>query len=675
MKKYLSTPERKKYVAAAIFLVVTFAIVGLLSKYTPILDATETRSYDFMLKVIRGPVEPPKDIVIVAIDDSSLQQLADSAGFRWPWPRSVHAKLIQLLNEAGARVIAFDVVFDQASTAEEDQALAKAIRQSRAPLVLGATIDVVKDPRFTQTTPVPPMDPLVQAGAKVGWVILNPDGDSILRHARVSVNGESSLSAEMFYQIGGQLDFSKVPIVSMEGNDPQILINFVGSSRTIRTISYYQALEYKTALPKDIFQGKMVIVGRSLTVQDIASGTQADMFATPVDAQMPGAEIHANVLNSFIRGTYISQSSPLETWILLIVPAILVSLIVLGSYSFRAKILTVLGLVIWWQVMAALLFVYWRHWVYTVQPLVVTLMVFGLNTLYQYWATEKERAHIRQALKGLVSVQVMNEILKNPNQLELGGVQVEATVLFSDIAGFSKISEKITPKELATMLNDYFTRMGNEIMKRDGMINKYIGDAIMAIWGAPLPNDKHALLACQSALAMKRIIDGMAPMRARVGINSGTMVAGYLGHAERMEYTVIGDAVNLASRLEGANKGYGTTILISESTEALVRDNMLMREVDCIRVVGKEQPVHVYEVVGELADPEVEKMRGLVESFNAIIRSYWKRDWDRSCALILRHLERFPNDPVAGTYLKRCQHFLQVPPAPDWDGVFALETK
>lgn len=653
-----------------------FAVVGLLSKFTPFLTALELKSYDFMATTIRGPLEPPKDIVMVAIDDASLQQFATNFGFQFPWPRGVHAKLIELLNQAGARVIAFDLVFDLKSKPEEDQALAKAIRASHVPVVLAATFDIVKDPRFTQVTPLVPLDDLVQAGAKVGWVILKLDSDSILRHTGVSVGGEPTLAVEAFEQIGGKLDTSKIPIVGMEGDDPQILINYVGSSRSIRTVSYYQALDYHTALPRGIFSGKVVFVGRSLAVQDIASGTtQSDMFSTPFDPQMPGAEIHANVLNSLLRGTYISQSSPLETWIILVVPAILVSLIVLGSYSFRAKILVVLGLIVWWQVMASLLFVYWRHWVYTVQPLVATLTVFGLNTLYQYWATEKERAHIRRALKGLVSVQVMNEILKNPNKLELGGVQVEATVLFSDIAGFSKISEKITPKELATLLNDYFTRMGNEIMKRDGMINKYIGDAIMAIWGAPLPNDKHAMLACQSALAMKWIIDGMAPMRARIGINTGPMVAGYLGHAERMEYTVIGDAVNLASRLEGANKGYGTTILISESTETLVRDNMLLREVDCIRVMGKQRPVHVYEVIGELGDPEVEKMRGLVESFNAIIDSYWKRDWDYSCRLVLKHLDRFPNDSVAETYLKRCQHFLEAPPAPDWDGVYALETK
>jgi adenylate cyclase len=305
----------------------------------------------------------------------------------------------------------------------------------------------------------------------------------------------------------------------------------------------------------------------------------------------------------------------------------------------------------------------------------MSLSVFGLNTLYQYRASEKERAVIRRALKGYVSRQVMNEVLKNSGQLELGGAQVIATVLFSDIAGFSKISEKITPKELTALLNDYFTKMGDQIMKREGMINKYIGDAIMAIWGAPLPNANHALLACQSALAMKRIVDGMAPMKARIGLNTGPMIAGNLGHAERMEYTVMGDAVNLASRLEGANKGFGTSIMISEFTEELVRGKLLLRELDCIRVIGKRQPVRVYEVLAETGEPQAEEARPMVESFQGILDCYAKRDWEQACAVIARHLERFPSDTAAQTYLKRCKHFLKAPPLPDWDGVYALESK
>jgi adenylate cyclase len=274
-----------------------------------------------------------------------------------------------------------------------------------------------------------------------------------------------------------------------------------------------------------------------------------------------------------------------------------------------------------------------------------------------------------------VSKQLMGEIMKHPDDLELGGVQVEATVLFSDIAGFSKLSEKTTPRELAALLNDYFTRMGDIIMKREGMINKYIGDAIMAIWNAPLPTRSHGRLACEAALEMRRVVAAMPPMRMRIGINTGPMVAGNLGHRERMEYTVIGDSVNLASRLEGANKAFGTVILISETTEALVRDFFLLRRVDRIRVVGKERPVAVFEVMAILDASDADPLVPLVDSFGTLLEAYDSRDWIHAESLCETHLDRFPGDLVAETYLKRCRRFRESPPPEDWDGVFTLEAK
>lgn len=668
----------KKYVAASISFVATFLLVGLGSKYTPYLQILELNGYDFMMATLRGPLPSPEDIVIVAIDETSLAEF-ETLGLHWPWPRSVHGELVRSLNGAGVRAIVFDVIFAGETEPVEDEYFAEAIDESDVPVILAATRSTVNDPRVgILTQHVLPAEKFLAAGAEAGYALMNQDLDESLRAARLSVDGRPSLSVQCYNRVAGPLDWPGLPVAGFEGGDPEILVNFVGGTRSIYTVSYYQALDPATYLPAGALTDKIVFVGRSMAVEDLSERRmEKDTFPVPFSMQglMPGVEVHANVLNTLLRRNFITAATPFSTWTTLIVLGLLASAVALGFESFRLKIFLSFALMIGYEVAAALLFAYQSHWIYTAQPFVIMITIFGLNTLYQYRLTEKERAHIRRALKGYVSGQVMNEVLKNPEGLELGGTQVQATVLFSDIAGFSKISEKTTPKELFAMLNDYFTRMGDVIMKQEGMINKYIGDAVMAIWNAPKATENHAALACQAALEMKRIVEEMHPLKMRIGINTGPMMVGNLGHIERMEYTVIGDAVNLASRLEGANKPFGTEILISESTEELVRGRFLTRLIDRIRVVGKEQPVRVYEVLAGISEPVPEEVHAMVQSFERMQEAYEARDWAAAFKLAQDHLARFAGDHVARVYLDRCLQFQSSPPPADWDGVYALKSK
>ena len=675
--------EYRKYAAAFIFLIATLALLWLLS-FTPFLEILELKSYDFRMSVLRPPLDPPSDIVIVAIDESSVTELEEQ-GMPLPWPRSVHALLIQTLNEAGARLIAFDVTFDRESPPylpQEDGLLAQAIRESRAPVVLVAYVSVVNDPRFTIIRPILPIDALLQTGAAIGFATLNPDRDTVLRQARLSVGDEPSLVKQILDQIGFEMDWHQVPASKSEGDDPMILINFVGGARSILTVSYVQAIDYQQALPDGIFSGKIVLVGRSLPVEELRGGvTEADSYPSPFDllgeagSTMHGVEIHANALNTILRGNFIKQPSGVQGWMIAILLAVLISAAALAADQVPLKAGVSLALMAGYLALACWAFVSRDYWLPTVQPTVAMLCVFGLNTLYQYRASERERALVRQALKGYVSAQVMGEVLNNPQKLKLGGTQLEATVLFSDIVGFSKISEKFPPAELASLLNGYFTRLGDEVMNREGMINKYIGDSIMAIWGAPLPNLRHAVLACRAALAIKEIAEADDLFKTRIGLNTGPMLAGNLGHQERMEYTVIGDAVNLASRLESANKAFGTTILISQATQALLEDRFLVRTVDWIRVVGRKEPVQVFEVLARLDKPLPEAVQEMTDSFQPILQSYQAGQWARALHQIEEHLKSFPHDSVARTYLERCQRYARTPPPSSWDGVYALSSK
>jgi adenylate cyclase len=670
----------KKYIAGFISLVLSIGSIAIISLYTPYLENLELKGYDFMMSTIRGPLPAPEDIVIVAIDETSLAEFEDY--FQWPWPRSVHGQLIRSLNEAGVKAIIFDVIFAGESDEEEDDEMAAAIGESRVPVILGATEEQVTDPRFGMLTKqLLPLDKFTQANAKVGYATMHPDSDQVLRQIRLSVNGVPSLSLQAFYGLGGDvIEPENLPISRYQKDDPEVFINYSGGARHIYTVSYYQAIDHQVFLPPEVLKDKIVFVGRAMAVEDLSERRmEKDAFPTPFamagSAMMPGTEVHANGLATLLEGRWIRKATLLQTWILLVFLAVLIAAIVIGFSSFQWKIIVSVVVMIVYLVGASLIFVYQSFWLYTAQPLFVMLAVFGFNTLYQYHQTEKERAHIRKALKGYVSEQVMDHVMKHPDALELGGIQTNATVLFSDIAGYSKISENMTPQELFATLNDYFTRIGDVIMAQEGMINKYIGDAIMAVWNTPVGHPDHSALACQAALEMKQIVDAIPDIKARIGINTGLLAAGNLGHAERMEYAVIGDAVNLASRLEGANKPFGTDIMISESTEESVRGKFLLRPLDRIRVVGRENSVQVFELLARIDEPGQDELHELVQSFEKVLEAYEARGWAEASDFAQQHLKRFPEDKVAAIYLERCSVFSATPPASDWDGVYALKSK
>jgi len=279
---------------------------------------------------------------------------------------------------------------------------------------------------------------------------------------------------------------------------------------------------------------------------------------------------------------------------------------------------------------------------------------------------------------------VVHELLSHPEKLTLGGEERFLTVLFSDVASFTSISEKLTPRQLVTLINDYLSNMTEIILKHDGIIDKYEGDAIMAEFGAPVYFEDHAIKACAAALEMQKRLaklnkkwakENVPELHARVGINSGNMIVGNMGSHQVFDYTVMGDEVNLASRLEGANKVFNTRIMISESTYNLVKDHFVTRPLDLIRVKGKQKPVKVYELIAHKNEALPYKFKEILPVYLNGISYYNTRQWDRAIECFQYCLKLVPNDGPSREYLQRVQAYKETPPPPDWDGVYTLTSK
>lgn len=408
-----------------------------------------------------------------------------------------------------------------------------------------------------------------------------------------------------------------------------------------------------------------------------------DLRVTPFDENFPGAETHVNIIDNLLRQDFLTTSRLEENRMplaLLGIGIVLSALLThLGAIS---GILLTLFLLVGTVIIDEHFFFSQGIVIAIIFPLLLISGLYVVLTFYKYLTEERGKRELKQTFQKYVSPAVVDEILADPENIELGGKKVNLTVFFSDVRGFTTISEKLDPKSLSDLLNFYLTPMTEIVFKNKGTLDKYMGDAVMAFFGAPIHYPNHAASACRCALqSLEKLKEIQAELEKRglpmidigIGLNTGDMSVGNMGSETVRSYTVMGDAVNLGSRLEGINKQYGTRIIISEFTYAEVKDDFVCREIDLVRVKGKVLPVKIYELVAEKQVSDTQKT--LLQKFNSGYHHYHQKRFQDAIEAFNQGLDSDPSDPVSKLYIKRCEDFISKPPPADWDGVFIMTSK
>jgi adenylate cyclase len=405
---------------------------------------------------------------------------------------------------------------------------------------------------------------------------------------------------------------------------------------------------------------------------------------TPFENHYPNLGTHASVINMLLQRDFVYDTSPWWSWLIGVVGALALTYFLKG----KKPVISLSaggGVSVAAVGVFALVFITTGLYVPVVPMASVVILSFFGTTIFQFLNTEKEKGFLRSAFGRYLSNDVIQQIIANPDQLRLGGQQKVMTAMFTDIRGFSTISEKMTPEELVFLLNQYLTGMSDIILDLQGTIDKYEGDAIIAFFGAPIDLEDHARRAALAAVRMKRMEDALnlrfleekiapSPLLTRIGINTGPMVVGNMGTNRKMDYTMIGDAVNLAARLEGVNKLYGTWILISEDTKNLVDDVIITRKLDRVRVVGKSVPIRLYQAIEEKGHLP-EGWQPLLDAYQIALEHFEERRWPEARKAFDACLKLFPEDGPSLRYRKLAADYEKTPPPEIWDGVFKLESK
>jgi len=426
-----------------------------------------------------------------------------------------------------------------------------------------------------------------------------------------------------------------------------------------------------------IFNDKFVIIGR------VDTGT-TDYGANPFYGKYINVGTHGVVLDTILSKSFIASLD--NIWKILFM-LIFVPLFFMVTEKFTPVLRASLGFGAAFFIFAVSILIF-RFSGFFLGPFgIIMAMIISIiiREIISYANSEKEKSFIRSAFSTYVSGDVVKEIISDPSRLQLGGTKRLMTAIFTDVKGFSTISEKLDPEELVSLLNKYLSAMSDVILAEKGTIDKYEGDAIIAFFGAPIDLEDHALRACVSAIKMKKIEIELnktimeqklspVPLLTRIGVNTGYMVAGNMGTANKMNYTIMGNAVNLAARLEGVNKQYGTWILTSEGTALETKGALLYRKLDRVRVVGINEPVRLCELL-DMADQADEKQKKLVQVFHEALDYFEKRDWKQAEKGFQEALSIEPDDKPSSIYLDRCGEFLKIPPEDNWDGVYNLTSK
>jgi adenylate cyclase len=739
----------------ALMLATMVAVLLLYGLRVHILEVIELKTYDLRF-LSRGPLSPSPAIALAVIDEKSL----DAEG-RWPWPRSKIAALIDRLSAAGAKVIGFDILFsepdensqvallDQLSSqldtlaigdprlrrflserrfeADNDVALVKAIKGSRAAVVLGyffhmdqSTVEYRLDeretarrlrhlagssyPRVRQVGPIVPERSLIRAyapqvnldifsdvAASSGYFSLQSDRDGVLRRMPLVIQAGDDffpplgvLSAWYYLDrpaLTVELDRHGVEGIRVgdtfvaTDQAGQMLINYLGPPKTFPHFSVTDILRGR--VPADAFKDRIVLVGAT------AIATY-DLRNTPFSPLYPGLEIHATVIDNILTQRFMARpewSRLLD--VLAIVGLSVMTGVVLTRRSPLAGTLFAAATFAGYIFVARSLFVGRGVWLNLVYPLVALVSVYIALTVYYYVTEQRERKRIKGTFKQYVADHVVEEMVKDPSRLRLGGEEKVLTVLFSDLERFTTYSERHTAIEMTEMLAEYFNRVTEQIFRHHGTLKEYVGDELLAFFGAPLEEANHAQRACEAALAMREATRKLAEewamvgrprIRARTGINSGSMVVGNLGSKYRFAYGVVGDQVNLGSRLEGLNKVYRTDIIIGENTARLVEPDFVLRELDMVRVVGRTQAVRIYELIGTAGMALAPEHQRALWAYAEALEAYRKGMWADALALFRQALALRPEDGPSRVLAERCVALAASPPEA-WDGIFEQQVK
>ncbi len=618
---------------------------------------------------IRGARQPHPDVVIIGIDEGSLEEVGE-----WPWPRSIHARLIDVLKKEPPKALLFDILFLEPFTAhlEGDKALIRATKEN--PWVVHSMFLNVSD-SGVQGGKLP-MKALAEAAGRIGSVNAFPDDDGVLRSAPPWIKLDDVevplLSLEGAALYGGLTPAQVVDRMPLDGRG-ELLVQYAGPEHSFRYLPYSDVLRGQVSA--EAWRNKVVLVGSR------ATGTY-DHYPTPLSKNMPGVEFHANIIDNLISRSALRYRGGAWT------TGIILGLCLFSGILF-ARVKPLSGAV--GVLLSGALYFGVTQVLFTKQFIVLDLagpeMALGLSYLviviYRFFAEEREKRWVKAAFGQYVSPKVLDVLMANPEGLHLGGERHDMTVFFSDVAGFTSISERMTPDALVVLLNRYLSAMTEVVFKYDGYLNKYMGDGIMAFWNAPVKQADHAERACRCALESRTALEtlnrelvsqGFVPLAARIGINSGTMAVGNMGSRQKSDYTVMGDNVNLASRLEGANKAYGSSIMISEFTYEMVQDKFEARYLDRLRVPGKAKPVRTYELLAEKGalTADWQKAMGI---YHEAILAYAERDFEKARNKFLEVQHILPQDKPSAVYVARCEAFLAHPPEKDWDGVFEVKSK
>ena len=716
MKKNL----RKLTTAFGIGLVA--ALLALIAFRLVLFERWEKQVQDLFFRNLRRGIHPA-EVVIVAIDQNSLDYFQSNSQLLWPWPRDIYGLTTDFLTEWGAKLIAFDIIFsspdiDRLNVSAEyaDAFFSDAMRRSGKvilavqmedsshisnELLFSSDLKYVGSEKLIRSYPnvTLPIAQFQRNMALPGAVNFLTDNDGVCRRIpmlydyRRNLIPYMALSAAAIYTgaktIQGDyqnnqliLGERQIPL-DTDGSFEIYWYGAGGPGNTFTYVSYAQLIHAYLQLQQgeepeiapELFKNKAVFIGAT------AAGL-LDLKTTPLSslAPYPGVEIYATLFANILRGDFI-RHYPNFYWVLSAV-VVLILLCICWQYLkiWQAAIISLLVFLI---PIAAGIWLFRSHM--TFFPVVKSEIALILSVIailiVNYLAEGREKAQVKKVFIRYLHPTVVENLTQDPSRIEMGGHEIEATVMFTDLQGFTTTSELYAPHEVVQFLNDYFEKIETIIFRHDGMLDKYTGDGVMAIFGAPLEASDHALQACRAIIDFRNLLK-MAVEKAgkqvqlitRVGVNSGNLIVGNIGSKNRMDYTAIGDTVNLSARLEGVNKIYGSQNLISENTYNLVKDLILCREIDYIRVKGRDAPLKIFSVITEKEKADNEVLEFLSIHHEAL-EMYRQHRLEQAIDRFSKLVQKYPADPVAAVFSSRCRMLLENPNLIDEKGIFNITVK